>query len=59
MVDILGSVVGIVESKLVDESIDNMGFALSAGTIMDFIEWAEKSENNILNKALTIDFKVV
>lgn len=59
MVDILGTVVGIVESKLVDESIDNMGFALSAGTIMDFIEWAEKSENNIFNKALTIDFKVV
>ena len=59
MVDILGTVVGIVESKLVDESIDNMGFALSAGTVIDFIEWAEKSENNILNKALTIDFKVV
>lgn len=59
MVDILGTVVGIVESKLVDESIDNMGFALSANTVLDFISWASKSENNILGKALTIDFKVV
>ncbi len=40
MVDILGTVVGIVESKLVDESIDNMRFALSANTVLDFISWA-------------------
>lgn len=59
MVDILGTVVGIVESKLVNERIDNMGFALSANTVLDFISWASKSENNILGKALTIDFKVV
>lgn len=59
MVNTLGTVVGIVESKLVDKSIDNMGFALSANTVLDFISWASKSENNILGKALTIDFKVV
>ena len=59
MVDVLGTVVGIVESKLVNERIDNMGFALSANTVLDFISWASKSENNILGKALTIDFKVV
>lgn len=43
MVNILGKVVGIVESKLVDESIDNMGFALSAQTIRDFIDWANQN----------------
>lgn len=45
MVNVHGKVVGIVESKLVDESIDNMGFALSAQTIRDFIDWANK--NNV------------
>lgn len=44
MINIHGKVVGIVESKLVDESVDNMGFALSAQTIRDFIDWA--NENN-------------
>lgn len=48
MINIYGDVVGIVESKLVDESIDNMGFALSAQTIRDFISWAnEKSGLNL------------
>lgn len=59
MVDSLGTVVGIVESKLVDESIDNMGFALSTNTILDFLSWASKSANNTLNKDLTILYKVV
>ena len=59
MVDSLGTVVGIVESKLVDESIDNMGFALSSNTVLDFLSWASKSANNTLNKDLTILYKVV
>lgn len=45
MIDILGNVVGIVESKLVDESIDNMGFALSVSTIRDFVDSVSQSHN--------------
>lgn len=56
MVNILGKVVGIVESKLADESIDNMGFALSADTIRDFISWAQKSSNNLLGSDLSKSF---
>ena len=40
-----GFVVGIVESKLVDESIDNMGFALSVSTIRDFVSSVSKKKN--------------
>lgn len=47
MINIYGDVVGIVESKLVDESIDNMGFALSAQTIRDFISWANKNNTGL------------
>ncbi len=54
MIDILGNVVGIVESKLVDESIDNMGFALSVSTIREFIEWASNANNNELNQNLNL-----
>ena len=54
MVNILGKVVGIVESKLADSSIDNMGFALSAQTIRDFIEWASNANNNNLNQNLNL-----
>ena len=45
MIDILGNVVGIVESKLVDESIDNMGFALAVSTIRDFVYSVSQSHN--------------
>lgn len=45
MINVMGQVVGIVESKLADESIDNMGFALNAQTIIDFIKWAEQEHN--------------
>ena len=45
MIDILGNVVGIVESKLVDESIDNMGFALSVSTIRDFVDSVSQFHN--------------
>ncbi len=45
MVDTLGNVVGIVESKLVDESIDNMGFALSVSTIRNFVNTVSESKN--------------
>lgn len=54
MIDILGNVVGIVESKLVDESIDNMGFGLDVSTIRNFIDWASKADNNLLNQNLNL-----
>lgn len=45
MINEAGIVVGIVESKLVDESIDNMGFALSVSTIRDFVSSVSKNKN--------------
>lgn len=57
MVNILGKVVGIVESKLADDSIDNMGFALSAKTIRDFVTWAQKPANNVLGTDLSEIFQ--
>lgn len=45
MINEAGFVVGIVESKLVDESIDNMGFALSVQTIRDFVSSVSKKKN--------------
>ena len=57
MVNILGKVVGIVESKLADDTIDNMGFALSADTIRDFIKWAQKPANNVLGTDLSEIFQ--
>lgn len=55
MVNILGNVVGIVESKLADESIDNMGFALSADSIRSFLSWA--ATNNADNTDLSAIFQ--
>lgn len=57
MVNIYGKVVGIVESKLADDSIDNMGFALSVDTIRDFVTWAQKPANNVLGADLSEIFK--
>lgn len=57
MLNIEGKVVGIVESKLVDESIDNMGFALSAQTILDFIKWASEADNNTTGSNLSITLR--
>ena len=57
MVNILGKVVGIVESKLADDTIDNMGFALSADTIRDFVKWAQKPANNVLGTDLSEIFQ--
>ncbi len=54
MIDILGNVVGIVESKLVDESIDNMGFALDVNTITTFVDWASQKTNNQLKQNLNL-----
>lgn len=45
MINEAGFVVGIVESKLVDESIDNMGFALSVSTIRDFVNSVSDKKN--------------
>lgn len=45
MINEAGFVVGIVESKLVDESIDNMGFALSVSTIREFVSNVSKKKN--------------
>lgn len=57
MVNILGKVVGIVESKLADDAIDNMGFALSADTIREFVTWAQKPANNVLGTDLSEIFQ--
>lgn len=58
MVDIQGVVVGVVESKLVSEEIDNMGFALSADTLLKFLDWASKPANNKLLRDLSFDYKL-
>ncbi len=50
MIDVSGTVVGVVESKLVSEDIDNMGFALSAETLRNFLSWAEST------KGIQIDY---
>ncbi len=49
MLDRMGVVVGVAESKLVEESIDNMGFALSASTLCDFLKWAGAQANITIN----------
>ena len=57
MVNELGVVVGVVESKLVSEDIDNMGFALSIDTLHEFLTWASKSANNELHTNITLNLK--
>ena len=54
MVNILGKVVGIVESKLADDTIDNMGFALDVNTIRTFVGWASQKANNQLKQNLNL-----
>lgn len=49
MIDKFGRVVGVAESKLVEESIDNMGFALSAATLREFLNWASLNNNININ----------
>ncbi len=39
MINKAGVVVGVSESKLVNTDIDNMGFAVSAGTLYNFLQW--------------------
>jgi len=56
MIDRRGVVVGVVESKFVSDDIDNMGFAISAKTLNNFLIWASSSENNSLKKDLTINY---
>ena len=53
MLDRRGVVLGVVESKLVSDDIDNMGFALSASSLYSFIEWAET--NNVLGTTIKIN----
>jgi len=55
MMDRRGVVLGVVESKLVSDDIDNMGFALSASTLHEFILWAQNSGNNVLRRNITIN----
>lgn len=59
MIDRLGNVVGVAESKLVNESIDNMGFAISAGSLKSFLAWASQSENNVMHETLNINCNYV
>ncbi len=56
MIDVQGVVVGVTESKLVDEGIDNMGFALSASTLIDFIDWASNKNNNELKQNIVVNY---
>lgn len=55
MLNSRGIVLGVVESKLASEDIDNMGFALSASTVRSFIDWAKLAANNTTGKNLTIN----
>ena len=57
MVNNLGTVVGVVESKLVSDGIENMGFALSVDTLRDFLTWATKSTNNQIGANITLSLK--
>lgn len=59
MMDSRGIVIGVVESKLVSDDIDNMGFAISASTVYDFLTWAQKAENNATHSKLSIGCKFV
>lgn len=47
MINRYGKVVGVVESKLVAEGIENMGFGVASSSLIDFIKWA--NEENGLN----------
>ncbi len=49
MLNARGVVVGVVESKLVSDKIDNMGFAVSAATLHSFIDWVEQQNNITIN----------
>ncbi len=40
MINKLGQVVGVVESKIIAENVENMGFGVSSDSLIDFIEWA-------------------
>ncbi len=57
MINGLGVVVGVVESKLVSDGIENMGFALSASTLRDFLDWASQAAHNELGENLTLALK--
>ena len=55
MLNSRGIVLGVVESKLASEDIDNMGFVLSASTVHSFIDWAQLAANNTTGKSITIN----
>lgn len=42
MINRYGKVVGVVESKLVADSIENMGFGVASSSLIDFIKWANE-----------------
>lgn len=44
MLNKYGKLVGVVESKLVEDEIDNMGFGVSVGSLVKFINFANSSE---------------
>lgn len=55
MLNSLGIVVGVVESKLASTNIDNMGFAISPTTVRNFIEWSQHANNNELGIDIRIN----
>ena len=40
MINKSGLVVGVVESKIVAENVENMGFGVASSSLIDFIDWA-------------------
>jgi S1-C subfamily serine protease len=56
MINEKGVVIGVVESKLSSEEIENMGFAVSAGTLVSFLEWSKTPSHNQLGAALNIPY---
>ncbi len=42
MINKMGQVVGVVESKIVADNVENMGFGVSSQSLIDFIDWANR-----------------
>lgn len=53
MINKSGLVVGVVESKIVADNVENMGFGVASSSLIDFIDWA----NGYFN--LNVKYKTV
>lgn len=59
MVNRNGTVIGVAESKLTTEIYENIGYAVSSATLVEFIAQAEKAENNTFGKDIHIPYNRV